>query len=118
MLVTLEEYLATDHQKEWAMWEGQIGTIADAASAVEGVVATKHVPEIANHVPSLNLTWDTNKVKITPDELRQRLRDGHPSIETVGGKDSVGITTWMMQPGQERIVASRIREILAEASGA
>jgi L-seryl-tRNA(Ser) seleniumtransferase len=49
---------------------------------------------------------------MTPDEMRQKLRDGHPSIETVGGKDSVGITTWMMQPGQERIVATRIREIL------
>jgi L-seryl-tRNA(Ser) seleniumtransferase len=55
---------------------------------------------------------EEGKVKMTPDELRQKLREGHPSIETVGGKDSVGITPWMMQPGQERIVASRIKEIL------
>jgi L-seryl-tRNA(Ser) seleniumtransferase len=55
---------------------------------------------------------DPDEISITPDEVRQKLREGHPSIETVGGSDSVGITTWMMQPGQERIVASRLREIL------
>jgi L-seryl-tRNA(Ser) seleniumtransferase len=55
---------------------------------------------------------DQDKINITAEELRQQLRDGHPSIETVGGKDSVGITAWMMQPGQERIVARRIKEIL------
>jgi L-seryl-tRNA(Ser) seleniumtransferase len=49
---------------------------------------------------------------MTPEEFRQKLRDGHPSIETIGGSESVGITTWMMQPGQERIVASRIKETL------
>jgi hypothetical protein len=33
--------------------------------------------------------------------------------KTVGNKTSVGITTtWMMEPGQERIVANRIQEIL------
>jgi L-seryl-tRNA(Ser) seleniumtransferase len=36
-------------------------------------------------------------------------------IETVGNKEEVGITTWMMEPGQERIVAQRVAEILANA---
>ena len=47
--------------------------------------------------------------------MRQNLRDGHPSIETVGDKEAVGITTWMMEPGQERIVAQRVKEVLANA---
>ena len=116
MLVALEVYLSKDHKKEWDLWEYQIQMIHDAAGSVSGVEPTKHVPDIANHVPSLKLAWDQSKVKITPDEMRQKLREGHPSIQTVGDKESVGITTWMMQPGQERIVSQRVKEILEEAS--
>jgi L-seryl-tRNA(Ser) seleniumtransferase len=112
MLVTVEAYLANDHEKEWKLWENQIQLIHDAAASVPGVMAEIHVPKVANHVPSLKISMDQDKINITPDELGQKLREGNPSIETVGGEDAVGITTWMMQPGQERIVASRIKEIL------
>ncbi len=115
MLVTIESYLARDHKKDWALWEAQIETIRSAAISVPGVNAEVHVPKVANHVPSLRLSWDQDKIAMTTHEFRQKLRDGHPSIETVGNKTSVGITTWMMQPGQERVVASRVREILSEA---
>jgi hypothetical protein len=40
------------------------------------------------------------------------LREGSPSIETVGNKNEIGITTWMMVPGQEKIVAKKIKKIL------
>ncbi len=117
MLVALELYLNKDHEKEWKLWEAQIKLIHDAAIAVKGVEPTIHVPEVANHVPSLKLRWDQKAIKITPDGLREQLRTGHPSIETVGDKEYVGITTWMLQPGQERTVAKRIQEILVEATG-
>ena len=112
MLAAVESYLSRDHKKDWLLWEKQIKTIHDAVASIPGMSPEIHVPEVANHVPSLRLSWDQNKIKTTPDEVRQKLREGHPSIETVGGSDSVGITTWMMQPEQERIVASRLKEIL------
>lgn len=115
MLVALEMYLARDHDKEWEFWENQVKLISDTASSVKGVETEIHVPPHANHVPSLKIRWDESLVKITPDELRNQLRAGHPSIETVGNKEEVGITTWMMEPGQERIVAHRIKEILENA---
>ncbi len=116
MLVALELYLARDHEKEWELWENQIKLISDSAASVSGVETEIHVPPHANHVPSLKIKWDEKVVKISKDEMRKQLRDGHPSIETVGSKDEVGITTWMMEPGQERIVASRVKEILKNAS--
>ncbi|KPK87847.1 MAG: selenocysteine synthase [Bacteroides sp. SM23_62_1] len=115
MLVALEIYLEKDHESEWKNWESQIKLISDAASSVKGVKTEIHVPDVANHVPSLRISWDQDKVKITTEEVREKLRKGHPSIETVGGEESVDITTWMMLPGQERIVASRVREILENA---
>lgn len=116
MLVAIEMYLAKDHAQEWALWEKQVKLINDAAASVPGVKPETHVPEVANHVPAIKLKWDATKVKITPDEVRKALRNGHPSIETMGGDESVDITTWMMIPGEERIVAKRIKEILQNAA--
>ena len=113
MLAALELYLEKDHNKEWEMWESQIKLISESASSVEGVETEIHVPKYANHVPSLRIRWNEKKVKISPNEVRKQLSEGHPSIQTVGDSTSVGITTWMMVPGQERIVAKRIKEILS-----
>ena len=113
MLAALELYLEKDHNKEWEMWESQIKLISESASSVEGVETEIHVPKYANHVPSLRIRWNEKKVKISPNEVRKQLSEGHPSIQTVGDSTSLGITTWMMVPGQERIVAKRIKEILS-----
>ena len=115
MLVALELYLTKDHDKEWGMWEQQIELISNSAKAIEGVDTEILVPPHANHVPSLRIRWDENKVKTTADAVRKELREGHPSIQTVGDAKSIGITTWMMEPGQERIVAKRIHDILKKA---
>tara|TARA_R110000868_G_scaffold13102_1_gene61633 strand:+ start:14095 stop:15309 length:1215 start_codon:yes stop_codon:yes gene_type:complete len=112
MLVALEMYLAKDHGKEWELWENQIKLISDSALTVNGVETEIYVPPYANHVPSLRIKWDNNLVKISPEEARKKLMEGHPAIATVGDKETIGITTWMMDPGQERIVAKRIKEVL------
>ena len=116
MLAALELYLQKDHKAEWAMWEAQVKLISDSALKIKGVETEVHVPKYANHVPSLRIRWNQNLVKITPNEVRDQLKNGHPSIQTVGDNSSVGITTWMMVPGQERIVAIRISEILSSAT--
>ncbi len=116
MMVTIESYLSRDHQEEWKMWERQIGLINDSIKSVEGVKATIDVPVLANHVPTLNVSWDVDKVKISGDDVKEKLRQGHPSIEVAGGgKNSVSITTWMLVPGEERIVAKRLAEVLTES---
>ena len=116
MLAALELYLQKDHKAEWAMWEAQVKLISDSALKIKGVETEVHVPKYANHVPSLRIRWNQNLVKITPNEVRDQLKNGHPSIQTVGDNSTVGITTWMMVPGQERIVATRINEILSSAT--
>ena len=112
MLAALELYLSKDHQAEWKMWEDQIDLISESAKSISGVETTIHVPPHANHVPSLKIRWDQSKVNISPDNVRKILREGSPSIETVGNKNEIGITTWMMVPGQEKIVAKKIKKIL------
>ncbi len=117
MMVTVESYLERDHQQDWDMWEEQVALIDNSIKSIEGVKTSIDVPLLANQVPTLNVSWDVKKVKISGDRVKEKLRSGHPSIEVAGGgENSISITTWMLVPGEERIVASRISDILNEVA--
>ena len=115
MYVALEKFVNTDPQKQWKVWEDRAAMIANAAKSVKGVMVETTAPPLGNHTPTLRITWDTT-VKISPKNLQEALRSGNPSIETVGDSTGIGMTTWMLKPGQEKIVASRLKEELAKAS--
>mgnify|MGYP001184072666 FL=1 len=115
MLAAVEDFLSRDHEADWNLWEGQINLVQNAVKDFEGMTTEIKVPELANVVPTLHLNWDTSKIKISGDQLKEAMRNGHPSIEIAGGgKNTVSITTWMLKPGQERVVASRLNEILTQ----
>ncbi len=117
MYVALEKFINMDHDKEWKIWENQVSIIENAARKVNGITTRVTVPPVANHTPTLNISWDNKSVKLTRNEFQDRLRRGDPSIEVMGGKDnSIVITVWMLKPGQEKIVANRVFEELKKAS--
>jgi L-seryl-tRNA(Ser) seleniumtransferase len=78
------------------------------------------VPPVANHTPSLKITWDPNVTKVTSEELGKRLRAGSPSIEVVSWeeKESIKVTVFMLNDGEHEIVARRLNEELEKASKA
>jgi D-glucosaminate-6-phosphate ammonia-lyase len=116
MMVAVEHYVKMDHAAEWREWEKRVKVIADSVGPVAGVKTEPFIPEIANAVPHLRVTWDASAVKITPAEAVKRLRDGEPSIELrPGAKEGLEIAVWMLQPGEAQIVARRIREVLKGA---
>ena len=117
MYVALEKFISIDHKKEWKMWEDQIAMIENAAKKVDGVTTKVTIPPVANVTPTLNISWETDKIKLSKDDLIGGLRDGDPSIAVMGGgEDSINITVWMLKPGQEKIVAKRVQEELKNAS--
>ncbi len=117
MLVALESYLREDHAATWKEWEARCQRIAGALSSFPDVKTSVFVPEIANAVPHLRITWDEAKRGVTVAQLVKKLREGSPSIEVSPGpvvrRLSIGV--WMMEPGDDAIVAERVRSILAGA---
>jgi D-glucosaminate-6-phosphate ammonia-lyase len=112
MMVAVEQYMKRDHAAEWREWEKRVKIIGDSVGPVKGVKTETFVPEIANAVPHLRITWDSS-VKITYADAVKRLREGDPSIEVrPGSKDALEVAVWMLQPGEAQTVARRIREIL------
>ncbi len=116
MYVALDHYLKYDHEKEWKEWEERIATIQNAIRNLAGVTTEVKVPALGNVTPTLHVTWDSNKVKITTKELQERLRSGDPSIEVVGNDEGhITITSWVMKSGEDKIVAKRLKEVLAKS---
>lgn len=118
MYVALEEYVNRDHDKEWKVWEDQIALIQDAVKGIKGVTTEIIVPAVANHNPSLNIVLDTASLKIKGKDLGEKLRRGEPSIEAIDWEEenSLRVTVFMLKPGQEQIVAKRLKEELLTAS--
>jgi uncharacterized pyridoxal phosphate-dependent enzyme len=117
MYVALEKYINTDHDKEWKMWEDRVVVITGAIEKIEGVTSNVTVPPYANHTPLINVSWDKNKIKRTPKEIHEKLRNGTPSIEVMlGEKDGINITVFMLKQGQDKVVAKRLREELSSAT--
>jgi L-seryl-tRNA(Ser) seleniumtransferase len=111
MLVALELYLKKDHAKERREFDERAEAIRKSATAVPGVEAEIFVPEVANHVPHVRVSWDEQKLGITPQEVARLLRDGDPSIRVRPGREVV-VGVWMMRPGEHKKVAKRLREVL------
>jgi L-seryl-tRNA(Ser) seleniumtransferase len=87
------------------------------------------IPPIANHVPHLLIRYDQQRVKVSPREVANQLREGIPSIElnpaTGSTEASAGIPSdpnkivvgvWMLEPGEDLIVGRRLRDVLTKAA--
>jgi L-seryl-tRNA(Ser) seleniumtransferase len=114
MLVALESFLKEDHAKTWKEWEERCHRITKALETFKDVRTEIYVPQVANAVPHLRVTWDTTSRKLAVTKMVQMLREGEPSIEvTPGSRRQLQIGVWMMEPGEDAIVGERIRSILA-----
>jgi seryl-tRNA(Sec) selenium transferase len=114
MYVALEHYISRDHDKEWKTWENMVATIEKSVKTIDGVSTKVSVPTLGNVTPTLEISWDKTKVKFSGKELQEKLRNGSPSIEVAGGEEnSIRITVWVMKPGDEKIVARRLKEELS-----
>jgi uncharacterized pyridoxal phosphate-dependent enzyme len=116
MYAAIERYIHQDHDAEWKMWEDRVTLITGTLKPIDGVTTEVTIPPIANHSPKITVTWDKNKIKLTRQELGEKLRNGNPSIEVISWGDpenSIDLTVFMLKPGQEKIVAKRLKEELS-----
>jgi D-glucosaminate-6-phosphate ammonia-lyase len=118
MLAALELYLERDHARDQKEFEKRAETIRAAATAVPGVRAEVFVPEVANHVPHLRVGWDAAARPVTAAAVVTAMRNGEPSIAIRSENDVLVIGVWMMRPGEDKIVARRLRQVLEQPATA
>jgi L-seryl-tRNA(Ser) seleniumtransferase len=116
MLAALELFVGKNHAAEAREFERRAEEIRKAASAVAGVHAEIFVPEVANHVPHVRVSWDAASTGPRAADVVRALQAGEPSIATRSEGETLVVGVWMMQPGEEKIVARRLRQELGRQS--
>ncbi len=110
MVKALELYLSEDHEALAKEWQARLEFISRQIVQVPGVSTAFFVPDIANHVPHMQITWDAAKISLTPEQAAQLLRESKPAIVMAPGEDRPGLVmnSFMLQPGEDKIVAGQL----------
>jgi L-seryl-tRNA(Ser) seleniumtransferase len=116
MVKALELFLNEDHDALAKEWQSRLERISGEITKVPGVSTSFFTPDIANHVPHMQITWDAARISLTPKEASKLLRSSQPSIAIGGGEErpGLGMNSFMLQPGEDKIVAGQLSRILRE----
>jgi L-seryl-tRNA(Ser) seleniumtransferase len=138
MKVSKEQIVGMVAAVDWFLSQTDAGMESEFRRRAERIAAQlKGIPTLdakilipntaANAVPHLLLRYDTQTIKITPAEVMAELRRGTPSIELnpqTGKKAGAGLPSdestivvgvWMLEPGEDLIVARRLKDVLGRA---
>lgn len=137
-LAAVEWSSRRDYQADCRVWESRLEYIARTVNAVPGVQARIYYRKIGNEVPHLAVQWDEEAFGLSKEQCIDALRKGEPHIEVYNGMGRelvrrtdpqpkqerrsgdanyvISITSNTLQPGDERLVARRLKEILKPAS--
>jgi len=116
MLAAVEAWTTRDHAAEWKQWEGWLATIRESVSGIPTVRTEVLQPRgPSNYAPQLRVSWDTEKLGITGQEMADLLLKGTPRIVMPGSQSSITVMPYMMMPGDDKLVAPRVRELLSKA---
>ena len=118
MVKALELYLNENHDALAKEWQDRLEGISRQITRVAGVSTSFFVPDIANHVPHMQITWDSSRISFTPQEASKLLRSSRPSIVIGTGEDRRGLVmnSFMLQPGEDKIVAQQLVKLFREHS--
>jgi len=116
-LKALELYLERDHDADMKRWEGQVQHIAAALSGIRHVAVERFTRAETYIVPLLCIRPGAG-AGITSEELAQALREGEPRIvvDQHTREGGIVVNPHMLQPGQERLVAQRCKELLTQGN--
>lgn len=113
MVKALECYLQEDHEALNKEWRNRLELISNEVSKVPGVTTKFFVPDIANHVPHMEIRWD-KRISATPKEINSALRKGKPAIVLSTGEEGevLSLNSFMLQPGEDKIIANAVMAVL------
>jgi D-glucosaminate-6-phosphate ammonia-lyase len=106
-----------DLSADFRTWESWYAHISDRITKVAGVRTEVNGPIRGGPFPVLNILWDSEKVGLTAGEVGHLLLDGEPRIMTQaeGEGHSFLLRPVAMKPGEYKIVARRLYEVLSSA---
>jgi L-seryl-tRNA(Ser) seleniumtransferase len=128
MVAAVDWFLSQTDDGMEAEFRRRANHIAAQLKGIPTLTHEIHVPPVANHIPHLVIRYDQARVKKSPLEVADILRTGSPAIElnpstgrksgTTGlpsDENTIVVGVWMLEPGEDLIVARRLHEVLSKA---
>ena len=112
MLAAVEQWVKRDHEAEWKEWERRLKVIEDSVSGIDTVRCRIQQPGRSNVAPVMLISWGRQALGITPEQAARTLSDGDPRIEMFTHAGGVSVMPYMMEPGDDEVVAKRLAEVL------
>lgn len=119
MLAAVEDWVKRDHIEKMNTWRSYLKFIAQKVSTIKGVSCSVQEPQgLSNHSPLLTISWNANELFIDGQEVAEELAATKPRIAVFNtladdsGNTTLRLSSGQMQPGNDRVVADRIYEIL------
>lgn len=123
MVAAVEAWIKRNHAQEEITWTGYLETIAKRVSEIPGINTNIRQPiGLDNRTPNLTISWDPAKLNATGQDIATYLSTTKPRIALSAGgggrgaaanTTSISIAAWMMQPGDDKVVAERVFEALS-----
>ncbi|MCY4628564.1 MAG: selenocysteine synthase, partial [Acidobacteria bacterium] len=114
LVAAVERYLSLDHEAERRELDGRAERVMGVLGGVAGLSCETHVPEIANHVPHVVVHWSEGDLGVTAEDAVARLLEGDPPVAVSRtGEGQLRISTWMLRPGQDAVVAERVKALFS-----
>src|SRR5215471_4582248 len=116
MVKALECFLNEDHAALDKEWWRRLDAVSAEITRVPGVTTSMNVPDVANHVPHMNIFWDPRKISLAPHDAASELKKGKPSIVVGSSEHGLGMNSFMLQPGEEKIIAAQLVQLFKSHS--
>jgi uncharacterized pyridoxal phosphate-dependent enzyme len=122
MLAAVEAWVTRDHVEKMKNWHVYLENISKRISEVKGVTCKIEEPQgLSNHSPSLVITWNPEAFNnMYSTDVQESLATKQPRIAVHSsylddsGNTSVIISSGQMQPGNDKVAAERIYELLSK----
>jgi len=59
----------------------------------------------------MRIFWDPRKISLAPREAANALRNGKPSIVVGSSEGGLGMNSFMLKPGEEKIIAAQLVQL-------
>jgi len=121
MIAALERYLSQDFAAEEKLWEDMVAHIVDTLADIPGLDARRVSPAEPgvqpNWIPRVYLDWQKGTIPLSSGEARSLLRQGEPGIAVGTTSTGLFVNPQTLTPGQEKIIAKRLRKLFGSADG-
>ena len=91
--------------------ENQANYLASELEKIPGMQVSHASHDRTRRVHRIRAEWDEKALGIGPDQCEKQLLDGDPRIAVLRNKRAIVFTLFMNEPGDEKLVARRMREI-------